>query len=252
MEDRSQALPNNRVPTPKPRNLRRELLSIYEQLFSAYGPQHWWPGSSRFEVIVGAILTQSVAWSNVERAIASLDEKGLINPARLAAAPIDKIATLIRPSIYYNAKAKKLHAFLCLLDERYHGDLDLLFSLDVPSLREELLSVSGIGKETADAIILYAAGKPSFVVDAYTRRITSRLGLADEKASYAEVRDLFTKNLPIDVPLYNEYHALFVCHGKICCRKRTPVCTNCPLVGSCLFFADGPSSVSKEGSLRLS
>lgn len=215
--------------------LRQELLSIYERLLSAYGPQHWWPGSSRFEVIVGAILTQRVAWSNVEQAIASLNEAGLLDPSHLAAAPIDKIATLIRPSVYYNAKAKKLHAFLRLLDERYHGDLDLLLRLDVPLLREELLSVPGIGEETADAIILYAAVKPSFVVDAYTRRITSRLGLSEEKASYTDVRDLFTKNLPVDVSLYNEYHALLVRHGKERCRKREPACLNCSLVGYCSF-----------------
>jgi len=221
------------------RSLREGLFSIYQMLLSSYGPQHWWPGSSPFEVIVGAILTQRVAWSNVERAIASLKEAGLLDPRRLNGAPLPEIAALIKPSVYYNVKAKKLKAFTRFLAERYHGDLDLLLSLAVPSLREELLSVHGIGEETADAIILYAAGKPSFVVDAYTTRILSRLDLIEEGARYGMVRDLFMENLPAEVPLYNEYHALLVRHGKERCRRQDPLCSGCPLEETCSFPGKG-------------
>jgi endonuclease-3 related protein len=198
---------------------------IYESLLSAYGPQRWWPGSSSFEVIVGAILTQRVAWSNVEKAIASLKGAGLMDPQRLDEAQLPEIAVLIKPSVYYNTKAEKLRAFTRFLAERYDGDLDQLFQLDLPTLRAELLSVHGIGEETADAIILYAAGKPSFVVDAYTKKIFSRLGLIEEKESYRVVRDLFMENLPAEVPLYNEYHALLV--------------LGCPLEEPCSFASRG-------------
>ena len=217
------------------RSLREKLLLIYENLLSAYGPQHWWPGADPFEVIVGAILTQRVAWSNVEKAIAFLKEAGMMNPQRLDEARLPEIVALIRPSIYYNTKAEKLRAFTRFLAERYDGDLKKLFQLDLPSLRAELLSVHGIGEETADAIILYAAGKPSFVVDAYTKRILSRLGLIEEKQRYRMVRDLFMENLPLDLSLYNEYHALLVRHGKERCRSRVPLCLGCPLEKPCAF-----------------
>ncbi len=212
---------------------------IYESLLSAYGPQRWWPGSSSFEVIVGAILTQRVAWSNVEKAIASLKGAGLMDPQRLDKAQLSEIAALIRPSVYYNTKAEKLRAFTRFLAERYDGDLKQLLHLDLSSLRAELLSVHGIGEETADAIILYAAGKPSFVVDAYTKRILSRLGLIEEKKSYRVVRNLFMENLPLDVSLYNEYHALLVRHGKAHCRSQAPLCLGCPLEEPCSFASRG-------------
>jgi len=215
-------------------SLPAELRSIYRLLLQAYGRQHWWPGTSPFEVVVGAILTQRVAWSNVERAIARLKDAQLMDPASLAKAPLDQVASLIRPAVYYNAKAEKLKAFLNVLSERHGGDLAHLFRLSLLSLRSELLSVRGIGEETADAILLYAAGKPSFVVDAYTRRILSRLGLIDEKARYEEIRALFMENLRPDVPLYNEYHALLVRHGKERCRPR-PACEGCPLRARCAF-----------------
>lgn len=221
------------------RSLRKKFLLIYESLLSAYGPQQWWPGSTPFEVIVGAILTQRVAWSNVEKAIASLKEAGLMDPQCLDEAQFPEIASLIRPSVYYNTKAEKLRAFTRFLAERYDGDLKQLFHLDLPSLRAELLSVHGIGEETADAIILYAAGKPSFVVDAYTKRILSRLGLIEEKESYRVVRDLFMENLPLDASLYNEYHALLVRHGKERCRSQAPLCLGCPLEEPCSFASRG-------------
>ena len=212
--------------------MRKRLLEIFQRLLKAYGPQHWWPGGSPFEVIVGAILTQGVAWSNVKRAIISLKEAGLMASKRLADTPTEKIAGLIRPCIYYNEKAKKLKAFLAFLEERHHGDLSLLLSVD--SLREELLTVRGIGKETTDAIILYAANKPSFVVDAYTRRILQRLTVIEERATYEGVRRLLMRSLPTDVPLYNKYHALLVRHGKARCHRR-PLCEGCPLRSLCSF-----------------
>ena len=213
--------------------MRERLLEIYHRLYAAYGPQHWWPGEGPFEVIVGAILTQQVGWRNVERAIAGLKTAGLMDPESLARAPLEQIAQIIRPTGYYNQKAKKLKAFLDFLDVRYNTDLNKLFSLPVDKLREELLSVHGIGEETADSIILYAAEKPSFVVDAYTRRILTRLGVINGEESYGEIRELFMKNLPKDVPLYNEYHALLVRHGKERCLKRNPRCAGCPLADMC-------------------
>jgi endonuclease-3 related protein len=214
---------------------RKDLRALYGRLLSAYGPQGWWPGATPFEVIVGAILTQRVAWSNVERAIAALKEEGLLEPEALRRASLARVAHLIRPSVYYNDKARKLRVFLDFLHERYGGSLDRLLSLSAESLREELLLVRGIGEETADAIILYAAGKPSFVVDAYTRRVLSRLGLAEERAHYAALRALFMESLPRDSRLYNEYHALFVRHGKERCRPRRPACSGCPLADLCSF-----------------
>ena len=213
--------------------MRERLLEIYHRLYAAYGPQHWWPGEGPFEVIVGAILTQQVGWRNVELAIAGLKTAGLMDPESLARAPLEQIAQIIRPTGYYNQKAKKLKAFLDFLDVRYNADLNKLFSLPVDKLREELLSVRGIGEETADSIILYAAEKPSFVVDAYTRRILTRLGVINGEESYGEIRELFMKNLPEDVPLYNEYHALLVRHGKERCLKRNPRCAGCPLADMC-------------------
>jgi endonuclease-3 related protein len=214
---------------------RKDLRALYERLLSAYGPQGWWPGETPFEVIVGAILTQRVAWSNVERAIAALKEEGLLEPESLRRASLARVAHLIRPSVYYNEKARKLRAFLDVLHERHGGNVDRLLSLSAERLREELLSVRGIGEETADAIVLYAAGKPSFVVDAYTRRVLSRLGLAEEKARYGVLRTLFMENLPRDSRLYNEYHALFVRHGKERCRPRLPRCVGCALADLCAF-----------------
>ena len=214
-----------------------DLLSIYKRLFAAYGEQHWWPGSDPFEIIVGAILTQQVTWKNVEKALAALKAANLLKPETLLLAPLDEVATLIRPTIYYNAKAKKLHSFLLFLKERHHGDLEDLFSLSITALREELLSVHGIGEETADSVILYAAGKPSFVIDAYTRRIVQRLGLISGTEKYAALRALFMENIPHDVKLYNEYHALFVRHGKERCRVRSPLCSGCPLGDMCEYAA---------------
>lgn len=225
-------------------SMRERLLTLYQLLLDAYGRQHWWPGANPFEVIVGAILTQRVAWANVEKAISSLKEAGLMDPQRLSEAPLKKIASLIHPCIYYNEKAKKLKAFLTFLEERYRGDLSLLLCLPVSSLRKELLFIRGIGQETADSIILYAAGKPSFVVDAYTRRILNRLGLIEERAKYTDIQALFMRSLPKDASLYNEYHALLVCHGKKCCHNTRPLCDGCPLRVMCSFPQQGTITAS--------
>ena len=214
--------------------LDKILLDIYHRLLTNYGPQHWWPADSPFEVIIGAILTQSAAWGNVEKAITNLKAKGVLSSPALRQLPIEELSQLIYPSGYYNAKALKIKSFVNWLEKYYDDSLDRLFALDVSLLRQELLSVHGIGDETADSIILYAARKSIFVIDAYTRRIVSRLGLGHSTNSYVVFQDLFMQNLPHDKMLFNEYHALFVCHGKTTC-KRLPLCKGCCLSSLCPF-----------------
>ena len=208
------------------------LLAMYHRLLGRYGPQHWWPAEDAFEVIVGAILTQSAAWTNVEKAIANLKAAASLTPQALLAVPADELSTLIHACGYYNAKARKLKAFAEGLRTRYGGDLRRLLDEDAASLRQWLLGVHGIGEETADSIILYAAEKPVFVVDAYTRRILRRVGLAPSTDSYGAFQALFMDNLPRDEALYNEFHALLVRHGKEACRK-TPRCSQCCLRQLC-------------------
>ena len=215
--------------------MRDKLFRIYSSLFACYGPQNWWPGEGPFEIIVGAILTQSAAWGNVEKAIGNLKKAGALSPQALRSLPLSELSHLIYPSGYYNAKAIKLKAFAERLGEGYNNDLEELFSLPIPELRSELLSIHGIGQETADSIILYAAGRPVFVIDAYTRRIVRRLGLGVEGNSYESFQALFTENLPHDEALFNEYHALLVHHGKSACR-RAPICSECCLSPQCLTF----------------
>jgi endonuclease-3 related protein len=210
------------------------LNNIYNRLFDRYGPQHWWPGETPFEVIIGAILTQSTAWTNVEKAIANLKSEGLLDAKSLDAIETEKLATLIRPSGYYNAKAAKLKAFVERLNREYDGSLDRLFELTTSDLRKELLSIHGIGPETADSILLYAAHRPIFVIDAYTKRIIGRLGLAPASDSYEAFQQLFMDRLPHDEGMFNEYHALLVRHGKEACR-RGPLCRNCCLLDICTY-----------------
>ena len=211
----------------------RQLTEVYHLLFNRYGPQNWWPADSPFEVIIGAILTQSAAWGNVEKAVRNLKQAGVLDPLSLRRLPIGELAELIHPSGYYNAKAQKLKSFIEYLGNACHDSLEILFSLDVPTLRRELLSVHGIGPETADSIILYAAHKPIFVIDAYTQRILSRLGLRPPRSDYASFQALFMENLPPDEKLFNEYHALLVRHGKGACKKA-PLCDHCCLRQICL------------------
>ena len=214
------------------RLISQALQDIYRRLMDCYGPQHWWPAEGPFEVMVGAVLTQSAAWSNVERAIANLKTVGALSPKALRGLPLPELAGLIRPCGYYNAKALKLKSLANWLGEFCGDNLNLLSVNNTDALREQLLSVHGIGEETADSIILYAVGKPVFVIDAYTRRIVDRLGLEPEGSSYAAYQDLFMNNLPADTELFSEYHALLVCLAKQVCRRR-PLCHNCCLSGIC-------------------
>ncbi len=210
-------------------NLSSILTSYYSSLFSAFGPQGWWPGRTRFEVITGAILTQNTAWTNVEKAIRNLRERKVLCPERMRALPHNELAGLIRPAGYFNIKARRLRSFLDHLYFEHKGSLDKLLRQDSRKLRPELLSINGIGPETADSIILYAAGRPEFVVDAYTKRIFERHGLVGGGAGYEEVKALFMENLPPDARIFNEYHALIVRTGKDFCRPGEPRCDSCPL-----------------------
>lgn len=213
---------------------RAELLAIHDALLAAFGPQGWWPGETPFEVMVGAILTQNTNWRNVERAIANLRAAGALTPAAMLRLAPEALAELIRPAGYFRVKAARLGHLLEHLRRRHRGSVARLLHAPLPALREELLGISGIGPETADSILLYAAGLPSFVVDAYTKRVFSRHGLVPADAGYAEVQALFARALPADAPLFNEYHALIVRVGKECCRPREPRCGTCPL-GSLAF-----------------
>ncbi len=209
------------------------LREVYRRLREEHGAQNWWPADSAFEVAVGAILTQSVAWSNVEKALSNLKSAGVLSPKGLWDVPVEELAALIRPSGYFNVKARRLKAFAERLWTEHQGSLEGMFAMDAASLREELLSIHGIGEETADDIILYAAGKPLFVIDAYTRRVVDRLRPGCAGPGYGEYQRLFHDALPKDSSLFNEYHALLVRHGKHVCRK-TPRCGECRLVGLCV------------------
>ncbi len=211
-------------------NAKKTLRRIYRKLLAHFGPLNWWPGDTPFEITVGAILTQNTNWSNVERAIANLKERKLLTPRALYAVPLKKLAQLIRPSGYFNVKAKRLRAFLEFLMKEYGGSMKRMFRTPLPELREQLLAVNGIGPETADSILLYAGNLPVFVVDAYTKRALSRHGLLDGNEDYETVRRLFEENLPRDVALYNEFHAQFVNLGKHYCKPR-PLCDECPIAG---------------------
>ncbi len=200
----------------------------YDALFAQWGKQHWWPGDTRIEMMLGAILTQNTAWSNVEKAMSNLRENKAITFRALEKASVEQISEWIRPAGYFNQKAGYIKGMVDTLRQRFDGSLNQLFILDTPILRKELLSWKGIGAETADSILLYAAERPVFVVDAYTKRFLSRHGWCDEKASYDSVAKLFTDQLPEDVQLYNEYHALIVRLGKEHCNTK-PKCEGCPL-----------------------
>jgi len=229
--------------------LSKQLKDIYNLLFARFGPQHWWPGDTPFEVIIGAILTQNTNWTNVEKAIANLKKANLLTSDRLHRLDIKKLASLIRPAGYFNIKAKRLKNFLDWFLENYAGKLKNLEDVPTDQLRSELLSVKGVGPETADSILLYALSRPVFVVDAYTARICSRHHLIDDGADYHQIQELFEANIPADpatarrscsfcnysgayaetsIQLFNEYHALLVRLGKDFC-KPTPKCATCPL-----------------------
>ncbi|WP_442871394.1 endonuclease III domain-containing protein [Candidatus Thiodiazotropha sp. CDECU1] len=217
------------------------LMAVYGRLFDRYGPQHWWPADTPFEVMVGAVLTQNTAWSNVEKAIHNLKAVEALKLESLLALPGDRLAMLIRPAGYYNIKRKRLQS-LC----RFLQQNPALEQLDTQALRERLLSVHGIGPETADDILLYAFERPVFVIDAYTRRLFGRLGWIADDCGYETLRGGFETALASDAALFNEYHALIVKHVKVHCSKR-PLCDNCPLVELCAYpddqLASGISAV---------
>lgn len=205
------------------------LLAIYEAMRAALGPSDWWPGETPFEIAVGAILTQNTNWGNVEKAIGNLKARGLLDAEAMYGLPPAELAELIRPAGYYNIKTKRLRNFLAFLGEEADFDITALGEWPLHSLRPRVLGISGIGPETADAILLYALGQPTFVVDAYTFRMLGRHGLADEDMDYHALRAVFMDALPEDVALYNEYHALIVRVGKDWCKKKAGLCESCPL-----------------------
>ncbi len=204
------------------------LLEIYHQLLDRFGPQHWWPGETPFEVAVGAILTQNTSWTNVAKAIANLKAAGCLDAIKLHEIDTEQLELLIRPAGYFRVKAKRLKNFINWLCDRYGGDLKNLESINTTRLREELLSVSGIGPETADSILLYALNRPVFVVDTYTARVMVRHGLIGPDLDYQQLQDLFMSNLEPDAALFNEFHALLVMTGKDYCKPH-PKCSPCPL-----------------------
>lgn len=207
------------------------LNKIFFLLLNKFGPQNWWPAETVFEVIVGAILTQNTSWKNVEKAILNLKKSELLSPEKLSKLDDFELALLIKSAGFFNLKAKRLKNFLRFLEK---NSFDLETIKKIPNLREELLKIKGIGKETADSILLYAFDIPYFVIDAYTKRIFSRIGFLDEKASYEDFQELFHNNLPKDIHLYNEYHALIVKLAKEYCRKR-PLCYECPIKELCQY-----------------
>ncbi len=207
----------------------RMISSIFEVLMRSFGPQNWWPARTRLEMIIGAILTQNASWSNVEKAIRNLRRANMLRLEALTRAEAGKLAELIRPSGYYNIKAGRIRNFLVYLKQRHNGSLNRMFAWDWPRLRQELLEVNGLGEETVDSILLYAGNKPVFVIDAYTRRVLTRHGLIRGKEPYSALQELFTRSLPADPEIFNEYHALLVKLAKDFCRSRNPICCECPL-----------------------
>jgi len=206
------------------------LLQMYQMLKARFGFLNWWPGDTPLEIALGAILTQSTSWKNVEKAIANLKKGNLLSVEALSGVEPSYLAELIRPSLYYNQKAKKIKGFISYLANKYDSDLEKMKVVSTAVLRLELLDLWGIGQETADSIILYALDKPIFVIDAYTRRILSRHGIAsvDDKP-YAVLQHFFQDNIPQEVELYKDFHAQIVEVGKNYCRRQRPLCAACPL-----------------------
>ena len=208
---------------------RVRLLSIYNRLFARFGPQRWWPAETACETIVGAVLTQNTAWRNVEKAIANLRARNLLDLLALHHVADADLAAAIRPSGFFNLKTRRLKALVSWIVCRHGGSLERMFSEETATLREELLAVEGIGPETADSILLYAGQMPVFVIDAYTRRIFRRHGFIDEADNYNAIQQIMMKHLPLDAAMFNEYHALIVRTAKDYCKKRDPDCDACPL-----------------------
>ncbi len=216
-------------------NTKDTLELIYKTLLNSFGHQNWWPGETADEIIIGAILTQSVSWKNVETAIEKLKQNNLCTIEQIHNANKEEIAPLIRSTLYYNQKAKKLKSFAEFLFSRYNGDLYRMFRAEIAELRMQLLEINGIGEETADSILLYAGNKCVFVIDAYTKRIFSRIGLFKPDWSYAKFQQFFMDNTVHDTELYKDYHAQNVYLGKHFC-KRKPLCNNCELNKVCNYY----------------
>ena len=208
---------------------REILLKIYNSLYNYFGSLKWWPGDTPFEIMVGAILTQNTSWSNVEKAINNLKKENLLEPRKLYRVNQEELAQLIKPSGYYNIKARRLKNFINLFINDFEGSSEKMFSGDSGELRKKLLNVNGIGPETADSILLYAGKKPFFVVDAYTKRIFSRHKLISKDFTYYQIQEFFIKNLDRDVKLFNEFHAQIVMLGKTICTSKNPDCAKCPI-----------------------
>ena len=206
----------------------KNLIEMYNLLLNYFGPQNWWPAETELEVMIGAILTQNTNWKNVEKAIFNLKNRNLLSIDSLFSLPVSSLAREIRSAGYYNVKAQRLKNLIEFIVERYEGNLSLLFRIETETLRKELLSIKGIGPETADSMLLYAAGRPVFVIDAYTHRILNRHGMSEDQTTYYELQSLFVSHLPEDVSLFNEFHALIVQAGKNFCRRK-PHCMRCPL-----------------------
>ena len=211
------------------------LMAIYDLMFGYFGYRGWWPGETIFEICVGAILTQSVSWKNVTKAIDNLKRANLLELERMYRAASEEIEQCIIPAMYFRMKTRKLKAFVDYVVDIYQGDIVKMFNKDLISLRDELLGIYGIGPETADSIILYAAEKPVFVVDAYTKRIFSRMGIFRDGVTYDEMQNYFMKGISPDVQLYNEYHALITGIGNRFCSNKKPKCNSCPLEEVCRF-----------------
>lgn len=212
------------------------LMQIYHTLLEHFGPRGWWPADSRLEVIIGAVLTQAVAWKNVTRAIDNLKSAQLIDITAILNINEEDLAQHIKSALYHRQKARKLKALMNFIATEYNSDLDLMFTESLPVLRKKLLAVWGIGPETADSILLYAGDKTIFVVDTYTKRIFYRLGMVDEKISYQEMQEYLQHHMPPDLYIYNEYHALLVGLGANYCKKSRPRCNQCPLLNLCKYL----------------
>ena len=208
------------------------LTQIYRKLLSHFGPQGWWPAETAFEVVLGAILTQNTSWSNVEKAVENLNAQNLLEPLRLARATRERIEKAVYPAGFYRQKAERLLRFAHYLKKHYQGNLSLFFDQPLEKLRSELLNINGIGPETCDSILLYAANKLIFPIDAYTVRMCRRLGLTNLEG-HEELRVFFEQRLPPELDIYNEFHALIVRWAKSYCRSKKPLCDNCPLAGEC-------------------
>lgn len=242
--------PSKKFYQPKSKPLNpKDLHRVYKDLRKHFGHQNWWPGETPLEVMVGAILTQNTAWTNVEKAILNLKKAGALNLKSLRSIPDKKLAELIMPSGFFNVKAKRLKEFVAFIFSEYQGSLSRMFKESGNVLREKLLAVKGIGRETADSILLYAAGKRFFVIDAYTKRIFSRhrIGLPSairkrhrsshlpgsseylQSMDYELWRELFESHLPASIPLYNDFHAQIVATAKVFCKASKVLCNSCPL-----------------------